>query len=73
MSLLRTQSGTDDLPTCGKQATLFGVFSRQPVSKAEAEHYADDLGENGKLNAEDFSYSIEATGVKEGVQNSVST
>ena len=48
----------------GKQATLFGVFSRQPVSEAEAEHYADDLGESGKVNAEDFSYSIVATGVK---------
>ena len=48
----------------GKQATLYGVFSRQPVSEAEAEHYADDLGESGKLNAEDFSYSIVAKGVK---------
>ena len=48
----------------GKQATLYGVFSRQPVSEAEAEHYADDLGESGKVNAEDFSYSIVATGVK---------
>lgn len=48
----------------GKQATLFGVFTRQPLSEAEAEHYADDLGESGKLNTEDFSYSIVATGVK---------
>ncbi|NNK52709.1 MAG: DUF4920 domain-containing protein [Xanthomonadales bacterium] len=48
----------------GKQATLHGVFSRQPVSQAEAEHYAKDLGESGTPNAEDFSYSIVATGIK---------
>lgn len=48
----------------GKQATLFGVFSRQSVSEGEAKHYADDLGESGKVNAEEFSYSIVATGVK---------
>ena len=48
----------------GKQATLYGVFSRQPISKAEAEHYAEDLGESDTPNAEDFSYSIVATGIK---------
>jgi hypothetical protein len=48
----------------GKPATLHGVFSRQPVSQAEAEHYAEDLGESGTPNAEDFSYSIVATGIK---------
>ena len=48
----------------GKQATLYGVFSRQPVSQAEAEHYASDLGESGAPNAEDFSYTIVASGIK---------
>lgn len=48
----------------GKQATLSGVFSRQPVSNAEAEHYARDLGESGTPNAEDFSYTIVARGIK---------
>ena len=48
----------------GKQAALYGVFSRQPVTKAEAEHYAEDLGESGTPNAEDFSYSIVASGIK---------
>ena len=48
----------------GKRVTLFGVFSRQPVSEAEAEHYAADLGESGAPNAGDFSYSIVATGIK---------
>ena len=48
----------------GKQAMLYGVFSRQPVSEAEAEHYAEDLGDSGTPKAEDFSYSIVASGIK---------
>ena len=43
---------------------LLGIFSRKSVSKAEAEHYADDLGEAAPVNPEQFEYSFVASAVK---------
>lgn len=48
----------------GKDVLLQGVYSRKDVSQAEAEHYAEDLGEAAPENPERFEYSIVATAVK---------
>lgn len=48
----------------GKQATLYGTFTRKPVSAEQAEHYAKDLGEDVSLPADAYEYSLVATGVK---------
>jgi hypothetical protein len=48
----------------GKNVVLLGTFSRQSVSKEEAEHYAKDLGETEASSPERFQYSIVATAVK---------
>ena len=48
----------------GKTATVLGVFSRQPISKEQAEHYAADLGEAEAPDADQFEYSIVATAIK---------
>jgi hypothetical protein len=47
----------------GKTVTLAGTFSRKPVSKEEAEHIAEDLGEAAPEQTPEFEYSIVATGV----------
>ena len=47
----------------GKTVTLAGTFSRKPVSKAEAEHIAEDLGETPPANPPAFEYAIVATSV----------
>jgi hypothetical protein len=48
----------------GKTVTLVGVFSRQPVSKEQAEHYAADLGEAEAPGTSGFEYSIVASAVR---------
>ena len=47
----------------GKDVVLQGKFSRESVSKAEADHYAEDLGEATASNPERFQYSIVATAI----------
>lgn len=47
----------------GKTVTLAGTFSRKPVSKAEAEHIAEDLGEAPPESPPAFEYAIVATSV----------
>ena len=48
----------------GKEVVLLGTFSRQSVSKEQAEHYATDLGETTTSSPERFQYSIVASAVK---------
>ena len=48
----------------GKDATVLGVFSRVPVSKEQAEHYAADLGEELTDKPTEYEYSIVASAVK---------
>lgn len=48
----------------GKDAKLLGVFSRVPVSKEQAEHYAKDLGESTTPEATEYEYSIVASAVR---------
>jgi hypothetical protein len=48
----------------GKDVLLLGTFSRQEVSKKEAEHYAADLGEASASSPEQFQYSIIASAVQ---------
>ena len=43
--------------------TLAGTFSRKPLSKEEAEHVAEDLGEEAPESVPEFEYSIVASGV----------
>ena len=47
----------------GKTVTLAGTFSKKPVSREEAEHHAEDLGEEAPETVPEFEYSIVATGV----------
>ena len=47
----------------GKTVTLAGTFSKKPVSREEAEHHAEDLGEEVPETVPEFEYSIVATGV----------
>jgi len=48
----------------GKDAKLLGVFSRVPVSKEQAKHYAEDLGETSVPDAAEYEYSIVASAVR---------
>jgi hypothetical protein len=48
----------------GKDVVLLGKFSREDVSKEEADHYASDLGETATANPDRFRYSIVASAVK---------
>jgi len=48
----------------GKDVLMLGTFSREEVSKKEAEHYAKDLGEATASDPEQFKYSIVASAVK---------
>ena len=48
----------------GKDVVLLGTFSRKSVSKEEAEHFAEDLGETATPSPERFQYSIVASAVK---------
>ena len=47
----------------GKTVLLAGTFSRKPLSKEEADHFAEDLGEKAPETAPEFQYAIVATGV----------
>lgn len=48
----------------GKEVTLVGSFSRQPLSPEQAAHYQQDLGEKeNETGHADFEYSIVATSV----------
>jgi len=48
----------------GKQVTLVGKFSRQPLSPEQAAHYLEDLGEQARATEyAPFEYSIVATSV----------
>jgi len=47
----------------GKTVKLAGTFSRKPLTREEAEHYAEDLGEETPENVPEFQYAIVATGV----------
>lgn len=48
----------------GKQATLAGVFSRKPMSREQAEHYAQDLGEAAPDAVPAYEYTIVASGIR---------
>ena len=48
----------------GKDVVLLGTFSRESVSKEQAEHFAEDLGETTAPGPEQFQYSIVASSVK---------
>jgi hypothetical protein len=50
----------------GKQVTLAGRFSRQPLSAEQLAHYAEDLGEKPPASAEapGWEYTIVATSVR---------
>lgn len=48
----------------GKDVVLAGTFSRKSVSKEQAEHYAEDLGEAPAAMPEKYEYSIVASAVK---------
>lgn len=48
----------------GKQVLLQGTFSRTSVTKEEADHFAEDLGDTAESNPEDFQYEIVATAVQ---------
>lgn len=48
----------------GKTVTLVGVFSRSPISKEQAEHFAADLGEAEAPATGGFEYSIVASAVR---------
>ncbi len=48
----------------GKTVTLIGTLERKPITQAEADHYAEDLGEDAPAPLEqDFEYAIVATSV----------
>ena len=47
----------------GKTVRLAGTFSREPLSKEQADHYAEDLGEEAPASVPEFQYAIVATGV----------
>ena len=47
----------------GKTVRLAGTFSREPLSAEQAEHYAEDLGEDAPVQPPEFQYAIVATGV----------
>ena len=47
----------------GKTVLLAGNFQRKALSREEAEHLAEDLGEEAPKNVPDFEYAIIATGV----------
>ena len=47
----------------GKDVVLLGTYSRKTVSKEEADHYAEDLGESAASNPERFQYSIVASAI----------
>lgn len=47
----------------GKTVTLAGTFSRKPISKEQADHIAEDLGEAPAETVPAFEYAIVATGV----------
>ena len=62
----------EDLDVAGKTVLLKGVFSRQEVSKEQADHYAADLAEaggepGGEVRARDAAamaeYRIVATSI----------
>lgn len=48
----------------GKDVTVLGIFSRVPVSKEQAEHFAEDLDETPSPEATEYEYSIVASAVK---------
>jgi hypothetical protein len=48
----------------GKDVVLLGTFSRVSVSKEQAEHFAEDLGETTAPGPGQFQYSIVASSVK---------
>ncbi len=47
----------------GKTVRLAGTFSREPLSKEQSDHYAEDLGEKAPASVPEFQYAIVATGV----------
>ena len=47
----------------GKTVTLAGTFSRKPLSKEQAAHLAEDMGEAPQENPPAFEYAIVATAV----------
>ncbi len=47
----------------GKDVTLVGTFSRQPLPAERAAHYAEDMGEAPPDNPPAFEYAIVATSV----------
>jgi hypothetical protein len=47
----------------GKTVLLAGNFQRKALSREEAEHLAEDLGEEAPKDVPDFEYAIVATGV----------
>ena len=47
----------------GKTVRLAGTFSREPLSREEAEHHAEDLGEEAPDQVPEFQYAIVASGI----------
>ena len=47
----------------GKTVTLAGTFSRKSLSREQAAHFAEDLGEDVPEVIPEFQYAIVATGV----------
>ncbi len=47
----------------GRTATLVGTLTRTPISQAQADHYAEDMGVAPKPLVDAFEYVIEATSV----------
>lgn len=47
----------------GQLATLVGTLTRSPISQAQADHYAEDMGDAARPLADPFEYVIEATSV----------
>lgn len=48
----------------GKDAVLYGTFSRKSISREQAKHFATDLGEEAEVKPEEFEYSIVASAIK---------
>lgn len=48
----------------GKRVTLAGIFTREPLSQQQAEHYAKDLGEAVPATAPAYEYTFVATGIR---------
>ena len=63
VDFLRGLVETEAKDSSGKTVALYGTFSRQELSKEQAEHLASDLGEAKPTGHTPFEYHIVATSV----------